>query len=392
MENSQCLVRPKVLWLPSWYPHDGHPLLGNFTRRDAEAVAPYCDFVVLYPVEAAVKNFMVDWQKTEHGFTELRIYFPKSRWKTIRMFRRARAYQIGWKRLAESGFRPDLLHLHVTFPAGIGAMGLKWLLGVPLIISEHWSGFAQTKAKTGLAHRCLLHLCTRSANAVLTVTPEMADGMRRLGLRGNFIANPNVVDVENVPFRKREVAVEKFRFVHVSSLDDGHKNISGMLRTFQKLAALRQDFNLEIIGGDEGTEGFEQLVSTLGLEKIVRFKGRLPHADVMQHLADSDAFVLFSNREGLPCVLLEAMAVGLPVISTDLPGLATWIPPENGLLVPIADEAELLSALQEIMVSHQKFDGQKIRKFIVARCSYEVVGYRILRVYQEVLTSVKSSS
>jgi glycosyltransferase involved in cell wall biosynthesis len=381
----------KTLWLPSWYPHAGHPLLGNFTRRDAEAVAPFAEVVVLYVVEAKVKNRLLRCRETKSGITETIVTIPKSRCKVMRLLRLLGAYRMGWEYLATKGFYPDLIHLHVVLPAGIGALYLKWKLGVPMVISEHWSEFLLSRPKASWFHKWILKNCTQKSSAIFTVTPAMADGMKRLGAKGNFIANPNVVDVENAPFRHDREEGTPFRFVHVSSLADEHKNISGILQAFQMLAAIRQDFRLEIIGGDEGNGPYEALAMRLGLENLVCFRGRLPHREVMQRLADSDAFVLFSNREGLPCVLLEAMAVGLPVISTDLPGLAEWITQERGIRIPIGDVEKLHFALQEMMSKIGEFDGQKIREFIAARCSYEVVGGRIYKVYKEVLAQVNAS-
>ena len=88
-----------------------------------------------------------------------------------------------------------------------------------------------------------------------------------------------------------------------------------------------------------------KLVEDLGLESRVSFKGYV--RDMLPAYQEADGFVLTSNFEGQPNALMEAMAAGLPCISTDCPtGPAELITPtSNGLLVPCDDVDELVSAM-----------------------------------------------
>ena len=178
-----------------------------------------------------------------------------------------------------------------------------------------------------------------------------------------------------------------FRFIHVSSLDDAQKNISGLLRAVKTVAEKRHDFTLTIMGGDEGTAQVEALVKLLDLTGFVEITGVQPPQKVMEAMRSSNAFVLFSNREGLPCVLLEAMAMGIPVISTDIPGMEDWVTEETGLLVPRRAEVALAEAMLHLMAEAGKYDKIKIREKIVRECSYPVVGGRIVAAYEAALAA-----
>lgn len=108
---------------------------------------------------------------------------------------------------------------------------------------------------------------------------------------------------------------------------------------------------LVIIGSDAGpyAEQVRALVSELGLEDQVMFMGMLDNP--MPYVAAADAFVLSSRNEGLPVVLLEAMALGTPVISTDAPSGPRWLLDDGqiGLLAPVGDATALAMEIDRLL-------------------------------------------
>ena len=140
-----------------------------------------------------------------------------------------------------------------------------------------------------------------------------------------------------------------------------------------------------MVGGLGHVPHFQEMAKNMGLSKYIRFTGMLPHEKVMETLTDGDVFVLFSNHEGLPCTMLEAMAVGLPIICTAIKGMEEWITEETGILVPIADEEALEKAMEKMMDNYRKYNPEKICRIIEDNCSYEIFGKKIQAVYREVL-------
>ncbi len=386
-------AKPKTLWLASWYPHPGQPTLGVFTQRDAEAVAPFCDLAVLSAVEWNGQGYEINGTMSEAGFREIRVFYPSAskQFRFLNIFRRWKAFRKGYRFLRKEGFHPDLLHLHVIYPSALAALWFHWRYHLPMVISEHWSGYMMRDGSFQGFQKWLTRSCAGRAKCILAVSPAMAASMQFHGIRGKYVVNPNVVNIEKVPIREKKGG-GKFRFLHVSSLHDAQKNITGLLRSVKQLASLRTDFEFLVVGGDEGTGVFEQFTKSLQLEDIVRFRGVLPHGEVMQNMAESDAFVLFSNQEGLPCVMLEAMAVGLPVISTAIPGMEAWVTEQTGVLIEIGDEAALVEAMNFVMDNPGKYEAAQIRRVIEEKCSYPVVGGRIVAAYEEALKLEKSAS
>lgn len=132
-------------------------------------------------------------------------------------------------------------------------------------------------------------------------------------------------------------------------LDNRQKNQLNLIRAFKKFYTLHSDFTLEFYGEGPDRELLENEVKRLNLTNNVEFHGRVNNP--MQFIRESTAFVLSSNYEGMPNALIEAMAYGMPCISTDCSGggaKALIINEINGLLIPINDLESLEKAFEKI--------------------------------------------
>ena len=172
--------------------------------------------------------------------------------------------------------------------------------------------------------------------------------------------------------------------LHISTLDDVHKNVSGLLRVAKQLSLKRNDFTLSIIG-NAFVEKHRTTVKQLDLEDIVNVKGEIPHEEVAKEMQAHDLFVLFSNFENLPCVIIEAQASGLPVLATDVGGISEMVDEASGRLVQAKDEDALLGRMDEMLNEINNYDRNNIRENAVARFSYEDVGKRFEEIYQRIL-------
>ena len=124
------------------------------------------------------------------------------------------------------------------------------------------------------------------------------------------------------------------------------KGVNGLISVLPDLPATRL-----VVAGD-GPEGarFEALAREKGVSERVVFLGRIDKDDVRSLLEAADVFVLNSSYEGLPHVVLEAMAAGAPVVATDAGGMGEVVTnQETGLLIPHSDNAALLAALRQML-------------------------------------------
>jgi len=125
------------------------------------------------------------------------------------------------------------------------------------------------------------------------------------------------------------------------------KNQDMMLEAFCKFQQNHPDYRLTIYGEGAYRPNLEQKIAELGLGQSVDLPGGIK--DVTNHIKDAEIFVLSSDYEGMPNALIEAMCVGLPVISTAVSGATDLVvPEENGLLVDCNDTEDLAAAMEKM--------------------------------------------
>jgi glycosyltransferase involved in cell wall biosynthesis len=119
-------------------------------------------------------------------------------------------------------------------------------------------------------------------------------------------------------------------------------------------------------------------------DQHAHFTGPVSYQKVAEYLQASSALVLYSRYENLPCVILEALCCGLPVISTPVGGIAEVINAGNGILIDSEDEEQLTTAFVQMYTNYHQFDQAKISDAATSLYSYAAVGSLINAVYSNV--------
>ncbi|GGA65140.1 glycosyltransferase family 4 protein [Ornithinibacillus halotolerans] len=154
---------------------------------------------------------------------------------------------------------------------------------------------------------------------------------------------PNPLNLENLP-EPYEGKRQK-KIVSVGRLVP-QKNHKLLIQAFNKVVSDYPNYTLNIYGNGSEREKLEQFIDELNLSDKVFLPGA--KRDVFQFIKDASVFVLSSDFEGMPNALIEAMALGLPVVSTDCSGggAKSLIKDQyNGLLVPVGDLDEMVKAI-----------------------------------------------
>ena len=153
--------------------------------------------------------------------------------------------------------------------------------------------------------------------------------------------------------RKRYEGEREKKIVAVGRVD-ANKNHEMIIRAFAEVADRYPDYRLEIYGEGELRTSLQVLVKELGLEGRIILPGSI--SDVAEHIYRASIFILSSYSEGMPNTLIEAMALGIPSVSTDCPcgGPAELITNgENGFLIEPGNQGELQDILQKLMDDDQ---------------------------------------
>ena len=178
--------------------------------------------------------------------------------------------------------------------------------------------------------------------------------------------------------------VWKKHMLHISTLRDEAKNFSGILRVIERLRQHRDDFELHVIHDYDAPE-FKMFVKERHLEDCVIFHGKKTSAEVAEAYQQADFFVLFSNFENLPCVIVEAFASGVPVLSTAVGGIAEIVNNERGILIPQEDEDALLNGMNAMLDHCHEYDRPAIRDYAIKTFAAQNIGRQIFEEYNKVL-------
>jgi colanic acid/amylovoran biosynthesis glycosyltransferase len=128
------------------------------------------------------------------------------------------------------------------------------------------------------------------------------------------------------------------------------KGQAGLLQAFASVSRDLPELQLVIVGDGPDADQLRELARSLGVDDRVTFAGRLSEQDTLNSIARADVLVLASFMEGLPIVLMEAMAMGTAVVASRIAGIPELVKHgENGLLFTPSDWDELASSLREIV-------------------------------------------
>jgi glycosyltransferase involved in cell wall biosynthesis len=253
--------------------------------------------------------------------------------------------------------RPDIVHTHTAKAGFLGRLAARLALGPRPIVVHTYHGHVLEgyfgRAQTAL-YRGLERTLGMVSDALIGVSQATVDDLVRLGVapRHKFRVIPLGLDLDRLAHLGDEV-----RRRGRAELDLGADDIAAVFmgrlvaikrvdRLVDALAAVRAlgvPLVLVIVGGGELERALRAQARALGVEEAIRFAGY--RADVAPMLAAADLAVLSSANEGTPVALIESAAAGLPLVATDVGGVAEVVGKSTGSLVGQDDAQGLIDAI-----------------------------------------------
>ena len=381
--------RKHIVFLARWYPHRYDPMFGLFVQRHAEAAALFNDITVIYchacerqqdnkTTRQQAKKFEIV-RTNENNVDTIRVYYKKPKNKIQSLIRFYRANMMALK-IGRDKSRPyDLIHVHVLTRLGVIAWIQKLLHKTPYIITEHWSRYLPGNDFSGFFRKLLTKVVVRNAKCVTAVTEYLANAMKKHGLKNdNFVILPNVINIDM--FHISEKNNNPCKIIHISCFEEKSKNISGLLESLRIVKDKDIDFRCVLIGDGIDFEMTKEKAQDLQLLDKVTFTGVLEGDVLADELSSGDFFVLSSNYETMSIVVIEALASGLPVVSTDVAGVKDII--ENkGIIVQPRNSEALAEAIIKMIETHKNYDAVSLRNSVIEKYSYESVGRFLDSIY-----------
>ena len=264
-------------------------------------------------------------------------FFPLRSEVKLHYLKKGRALRISRLRQLYRVEKPDVVvflgshRLFMNAPAAKGLRSITW---------EHFN----SNINWHPLHKLSRKIAVRTSQRIVTLTQRDADNYKRLFGATNAICIPNPItinDIEPSPLtEKRVLAVGRLA---------GQKGFDMMLDAWAKTTERRNGWQLRIVGSGSHLRQLERQISELGIGDSVEI---IPATkDIKAQYRQASVMAMSSRYEGLPLVLIEAMAAGLPIVSFDCDtGPAEIVEDgKTGILVPPTDTDKLAQALDKMM-------------------------------------------
>ncbi len=260
--------------------------------------------------------------------------------------------------------RHSLNHLHVHFGGPVATVALltSALWRIPWSLTLHGPTEFHDQSTFWLREKILsatriFAISDYTRSQILRIAPEAGDKtfVLRLGVQPALLQQP-------LPDKQAStLEIPPLLQILCTGRLVADKGQGILLRAFAALPS-REHLRLVFLGDGPDRLALQAQAQALGIASAVEWAGALDHASTLRRLAHADLFVLASFAEGLPVALMEAMALGVPCISTYIAGIPELIASgENGLLVPAGNVAALAAAMQQML------DSPQLRQTLSAR-------------------------
>ena len=242
----------------------------------------------------------------------------------------------------------DIVHFEFL---SLGAMypELRRYVACPIVVSCRGQDLHTLELRTPEERRPALD-CLRQVDAIHCVSEEMAaEVLRLVGPRDGVFVNRPAVETSRIRQRPPTEAGGPLRILATGRLV-WKKGFDYLLAALARVARAGVQFHLEILGDGELKDSLQFSISDLGLDAYVTLVGGVSSAAVLERLQSTDLFVLPSVEEGISNAVLEAMATGIPIVTTDAGGMAEAVTNGvEGFVVPVRDIPALASRIEQLI-------------------------------------------
>ena len=387
-------MRNYILWLPSWYPNVLTPLNGDFIKRHAEAVSLYENIVVLHiqkDEKGVVTKNIKETIHTTDSLTEIIVYYHPPRThigiidKLLSFIWYRKLYRKYIQQLVSKRGKPFLAHIHVAHKVAGIALWAKRKYSLPLITSEHWSGYLK-EAKNGwkqlsYIEKRLLKKCFLESKRVTAVSKYLGDSMIEKFKMDSVEVVANVVDTK-IFSRKERAKTHPIQFIHISS-GGAEKNIELILEACSIIKKRGLDCKVWLVIPNK--KKIEPTVIGWNLTENIVFLDEMPQTKLVEYIQSADALILYSRYETFGCVVIEANACGVPAIVSDLPSFREYcVENKTALFAGVNNPNLLAQQMSSLIQNSHQFDSNFIADHTVEKFSYRAVGRQFQELYSKI--------
>ena len=389
-----------VLVIPSWYPRHIGDVSGSFFREQALALRKNgCKVGVIYPELLSLRSWRTFsprkrgiQMQCDAGIPTYRSHgmnwFPRLDRLASRLF--VRHGQQLYKRYVEENGVPDIIHAHSLLYGGVLANEIRKKYQIPFVVTEHSTAFARNLiSSAGISVAAAAASNAAMKFAVSEAFAKLLNESFELGA-SLWTEMPNIVSENFLKVDlKRKKDLKEFVFLNVALMQEKKKQIL-ILEAFASIKKYHNEIRLTFVGDGPERKKIEKRSVELGIHADVKFTGLLTRDLVLQEMMGSDAFVLASSHETFGVVVIEALALGIPVIATRCGGPESILREKDGVLIPTNDVDALATAMEKVLATRDDYDSDEIRKACASRYSESSIAARLRLAYQSCVSEAAS--
>jgi glycosyltransferase involved in cell wall biosynthesis len=372
-----------ILLLTHSYPDKTNSWRGSFIKEQANVLS-LGNFVTVVFFKVDTEHFALlapySFSKTKIGnLTEYTVTIKRSLPFVNQLNFLFKTYKFIEKEIL-SHEKPDLIHSHLSYPAGFLGTIIQKRKKIPALLTEH---SRITNYYRSWFHRQCIKYTFKNIKSIVAVSNSLKTEIVSLGDRPVIVIH-NIVDAERFNLIKSH-SEPIINIGFLGGLGNNNKGLDLLLKSVSFLEG--NGFMLHIGGKGKLLDFYLKMAKDYGIETNCKFYGEIARDEIADFYAGLDVFVLPSRYETFGVVLIEAMACGIPVIATRCGGPEEIVTQSTGILIETENIAELTAALKYMSQNIKLYNKEVIRTYAKDNFGPQVFIEQISSLYKEIITN-----
>jgi glycosyltransferase involved in cell wall biosynthesis len=384
----------KVLIITTWFPNEIEPAKCVFTKKIIEAQYEYTNiiFTIISPIPSfpflnlkfipkKYKRYLtLKYSEITAAYTIFRPKYIKLQGSLSNKIDWYNYYKTVLKTIKKEDIEFDIIHSHGLFPDAYVATLISKRFNKPVVVHLHDSFFVENVYTN---HKNKIISTLKNANKIIPVSQFQAQTLInaiKLDIKEKIAVVYNGVDLKTFHNITHTTLKSSNRIIFIGD-DFNRKGLNVLLNA---IALIKDTFKLELdVFGNGNSKDYIALAKQLNIEKMINFKGSVSNTTLSILIPNYTLLVLPSKHETFGIALIEAMACGVPVISTNITAIPEVVSNEDvGILVPPDNPAILSKAIEKAFT--KQWDHSFIHEYS-KRFSIKETAVKINDIYDDVL-------
>jgi len=389
----------KVLVLPGLFPSKGNKFNGIFVKEQVLALVQNgLDVSVFYPVlhlsykialPKIVFKKIVDDGITVYYLEITSFKLPKLRNLMFILF----SYPYLCKLVAKEKY--DLIHGYLSYPSGLTSLLVAKKFQIPFIITEIVSSFNIFFKKNFILFNIVKKILN-TCEELITVSDDLGKQITDNNIFPKKMKTLYTIADESIfyckkPFKKtiQEITFLFTGFMHKSEQKGIHLLIEAVKLLNEDRSSI-YTYKFIMIGDGDMRIKYENRIKEYNLSKYFQFLGNKSLREIANLMQQSDIFILPSLHEGMPCVIVEALSCGMPVLASRVGGIPEIVKKNCGVLVQPNSVNDLKDKILYILENYNNFDNNNISEYAHKLFNYKSFSSKMIKEYKDIIANYQS--